>query len=73
MLKFSFGIGVVHYLNLSISSGCNCYTRETYFNDHIKIRSEISFNSTDLNHFGRWVSEEKESGLTKKLISQWKS
>ena len=56
-----FGIGVVHYLNLSISSGCNCYTRDTYFNDHIKIRSEISFNSTDLNHFGRWVSEEKES------------
>ena len=62
-----FGIGVVHYLNLSISSGCNCYTRDTYFNDHIKIRSEISFNSTDLNHFGRWVSEEKESEAAKKL------
>ena len=62
-----FGIGVVHYLNLSISSGCNCYTKDTYFNDHIKIRSEFSFNSTDLNHFGRWVSDEKESEASKKL------
>lgn len=50
-----FGIGIIHYLNFSYTAECNCYTPETYFNDHFKLRSELSYNKTSLDHFGQWV------------------
>lgn len=50
-----FGIGIIHYMNFSYTAECNCYAPETYFNDHFKVRSELSFNKTDLNHIGKWV------------------
>ena len=43
-----FGIGIIHYLNFSYKAECNCYTPETYFNDHFKLRSELSYNKTEL-------------------------
>ena len=46
------GIGIIHYLNFSYRADCNCYTTDTYFNDHFKLRNEISWNKTKLNHFG---------------------
>ena len=45
------GIGIIHYLNFSYKAECNCYTPETYFNDHFKLRSELSYNKTDLHSF----------------------
>lgn len=54
-----FGIGLVHYLNFAYKADCSCYTPETYFNDHFKLRSEISFSKTNLEHFGQWVTDEK--------------
>lgn len=53
------GVGLVHYLNFSYRADCNCYTPETYFNDHFKLRSELSFSKTNLEHFGKWVTPEK--------------
>lgn len=50
------GIGIVHYINFAFRADCNCYTTDTYFNDHFKIRNEISFNKTNLEHFGEWVN-----------------
>src|SRR6187402_1876519 len=44
-----FAIGLVHYLNFSSKSMIS-----TYFNEHFKVRSELSFNETKLNHFGEW-------------------
>jgi hypothetical protein len=49
------GVGIVHYINFSYKADCNCYSTDTYFNDHFKLRSEISYNTTKLNHFGEWV------------------
>ena len=46
------GIGIIHYLNFSYKTDCNCYTQDTYFNDHFKLRSELSYNKTELHHFG---------------------
>ena len=46
------GIGIIHYLNFSYKADCNCYTQDTYFNDHFKLRSELSYNKTELHHFG---------------------
>lgn len=41
------GIGLVHFLNFSYNS-----KHKSYFDEHFKVRSEISFNKTDLKHFG---------------------
>ncbi len=51
------GIGIVHYINFSYRADCNCYTTDNFFNDHFKLRSEISWNTTQLNHFGEFVDE----------------
>ncbi|WP_346881933.1 glutamate dehydrogenase [uncultured Algibacter sp.] len=56
-----FGIGIVHYLNFSYRADCNCYTTDTYFNDHFKLRNELSYNKTNLEHFGDFVSDDKTS------------
>jgi hypothetical protein len=58
-----YGIGLIHYLNFSYKAECSCYTPETYFNDHFKLRSELSYNKTELQHFGEWV-DPKRTTLT---------
>jgi hypothetical protein len=56
-----FGIGAVHWINFSSAANGN-----EYFNEHFKVRSEISFSKTDFQHFGRWV-EGKPSVTKEKL------
>ncbi|WP_248724752.1 glutamate dehydrogenase [Seonamhaeicola sp. ML3] len=56
-----FGVGIVHYINFSIRADCNCYSTDTYFNDHFKIRNEISWNRTNLEHFGTLVDPSRTS------------
>ena len=56
-----YGIGLIHYLNFSYKADCSCYTPETFFNDHFKLRSELSYNKTELKHFGEWVDASKQS------------
>ncbi|WP_353088485.1 glutamate dehydrogenase [Flavobacterium sp.] len=62
-----FGIGLIHYLNFSYRAECNCYTPETYFNDHFKLRSELSYNKTNLQHFGQWVDARRNSLTAQQL------
>lgn len=62
-----FGIGIIHYLNFSYKAECNCYTPETYFNDHFKLRSELSYNKTNLRHFGQYVAPTKTSLIATQL------
>ncbi len=59
--NIGIGIGIVHYINFAYRADCNCYTTDNYFNDHFKIRNEISWNRTKLEHFGRWVEESRTS------------
>jgi hypothetical protein len=61
-----YGIGIIHYLNFSFNSEYN-YTPKTYFNDHFKLRSELSYNKTELKHYGRWVNPEKASLIATQL------
>ncbi len=56
-----YGVGLVHYLNFAYRAECNCYTPDTYFNDHFKMRSELSFNETRFKHYGQWVAPEHKS------------
>ena len=56
-----YGIGLIHYINFSYRADCNCYTRDKYFNDHFKLRTEIDFHKTNLKHFGKWVDPDRTS------------
>lgn len=46
------GVGLTYHLNFAYKADCDCYARETYFNDHFKIRAEIDYHTGQLNHFG---------------------
>lgn len=61
------GIGIVHYISFDYSADCNCYTTDTYFNDHFKVRSEIGWNKTSLKHYGEWVNSGKDNANTNRL------
>lgn len=56
-----FGVGLIHYINFSYRADCNCYTRDVYFNDHFKIRSEIDYHVTNFDHLGEWVDPDRTS------------
>ncbi len=60
-------LGIVHYINFAYRADCNCYSTDTYFNDHFKLRSEISWNKTSLSHFGKWVDDSRTSINADKL------
>ncbi len=62
-----YGIGLIHYLNFSYKADCNCYTPETYFNDHFKLRSELSYNKTQLRHYGEYVDGNRHKLFNKQL------
>ncbi|OUR98190.1 glutamate dehydrogenase [Flavobacteriales bacterium 33_180_T64] len=62
-----FGIGIVHYINFAYRADCNCYSTDTFFNDHFKLRNEISWNKTTLNHFGKWVDASRTSTDAERL------
>ena len=60
-------LGLVHYINFAYRADCNCYTTDTYFNDHFKLRTELSWNKTRLDHFGKWVDEARTSEDAERL------
>src|SRR6056300_1343457 len=61
------GIGLIHYINFAYRADCNCYSADTYFNDHFKLRSEISWNKTNLDHHGEWVGPNYTSDAADRL------
>ncbi|WP_458628046.1 THC0290_0291 family protein [Winogradskyella sp. PC D3.3] len=62
-----FGIGLVYYMNFDYLTNYYYYSKNNYFTDHFKIRAEISWNKTKLNHFGKWVDENRTSASADKL------
>jgi hypothetical protein len=55
-----FGIAIVDYMNFSV------YNRyDNYFKEHFKVRSELSYSTTNLKHYGEWV--EKTSTISQQL------
>lgn len=50
-------VGFIHYLNFSSNSNT-----ETFFSEHTRVRSELSFSSTNFNHFGQWVEGNNSIG-----------
>ena len=56
----TIAIGLVHYINFAYNAACNCNTRERYFNDHFKLRTEIDYHKTKLEHLGKWVADDQQ-------------
>lgn len=61
------GIGIIHYINFAYRADCNCYSTDNYFNDHFKLRTEVSWNKTILDHHGFWVQPDKVSDNADRL------
>lgn len=59
--NIGFGIGLVYYMNFDYRSNYSYRSRDNYFRDHFKIRGEISWNKTTLNHYGTWVDRTSTS------------
>ena len=57
------GIGIVHYINFAYRADCNCYSKDTYWNDHFKIRNEIDYHVTNLENFGPEAEDNDFGGL----------
>ncbi|CAN5410263.1 glutamate dehydrogenase [soil metagenome] len=57
-----FGIGLIHYMNFAYRAECNCYATDNYFNDHFKLRTEIDYFYSDLEHFGPVASKDNLGG-----------
>ncbi|GGZ75201.1 THC0290_0291 family protein [Algibacter mikhailovii] len=62
-----FGVGVVHYLNFTYTDEHKHTFTNTYFNDHFKVRSELSYNTTKLEHHGQWADPSRTNENAKKL------
>lgn len=65
--NLGFGIGIVYYMNFDYLTNYYYYSANNYFTDHFKIRGEISWNKTSLNHYGRWVDPDRNSLNAEKL------
>ena len=61
--NIGLGVGLVHYINFAYRADCNCYSRDRYFNDHFKIRTELDYHVTKLEHFGKESEKNSIGGL----------
>ncbi|QNK77050.1 THC0290_0291 family protein [Winogradskyella undariae] len=57
-----FGIGIVYYMNFDYISNYSRSFRNSYFRDHFKVRAELSWNKTTLNHYGQWADKDNVAG-----------
>ncbi|REG89139.1 THC0290_0291 family protein [Winogradskyella sediminis] len=65
--NIGFGIGLVYYMNFEYLTNYYSYSRRNYFTNHFKVRAEISWNKTKLNHYGKWVDPDRTSISAEKL------
>ena len=61
--NIGMGIGLVHYINFAYRADCNCYTQDSYWNDHFKIRNQLSYHVTTLNHLSELADKPSLGGL----------
>lgn len=49
------GFGIVYYYQFS-DYRYQWYQRGTFFNEHFKLRTDLTYSKADLQHFGKWVA-----------------
>ncbi len=64
----SFNLGVVHYFNFAYRDDFGRYTRDRFFNDHFKVRTDINFAYIgSLRHQGGLVAPSQTSLVADQL------
>ncbi|PTX45155.1 hypothetical protein C8P64_1146 [Christiangramia gaetbulicola] len=57
-----FGVGLVYYANLAYKPYCNCKPTKLFFRKHFRVRAEIDYMRSNLDHFGPVASKNTEGG-----------
>lgn len=52
--NFGFGFGILHYLTFT-DYRYRWNHQTSYWAEHFKIRSELSYHTSELEHYGKWV------------------
>ena len=65
--KIGVGIGVVYFMNFDYRSNYSYSSIQNYFTDHFKVRAELSWNKTSLQHYGKWVEDDRTSDAADRL------
>lgn len=52
------GVGISHYFNFAYSSRFR-----SYFNDHFKVRTQLTYHSTSLEHYGKYVDSDNDQAF----------
>lgn len=61
--------GLVHYVNFSYRRSYSYKNFRNYFNEHFKIKNEITWSETNLEHYGKWVDASRTSANAERLRS----
>ena len=56
------GIGLVHYMRFGYRARCNIYATENFFSEHFKIRTELDYFYSDLEHYGPVALKDTDGG-----------
>lgn len=59
------GLNFLHFVNYAYGRNF-----DSYFNKHFKLRNQLSISYTQLNHYGRWVSNERAPFLLANMQGQ---
>ncbi len=57
-----FGVGLIYYLNFAYRPKCSCRSNKSFFSKYFKIRSEIDYFQSRLEHFGPVADSDSEGG-----------
>ncbi|CAL68131.1 THC0290_0291 family protein [Christiangramia forsetii] len=57
-----FGVGLVHYINFAFKGECSCRPTKLWFTKHFRIRNEIDYLQSKLDHYGPIAQKNTESG-----------
>ncbi|OCB77294.1 THC0290_0291 family protein [Flavobacterium crassostreae] len=66
-----FGIGFVHFLNFSYNQ--KLFSKDSYFKEHFKIRTELSYSKSNLKHHGKYVEANPNSLAVQQLKAMYGS
>lgn len=56
------GIGLVHFMNFAFKKECNCKSNDGWFSRYFRIRNEIDYLRSNLDHFGPVAEKDNEAG-----------
>ncbi|MDX1760662.1 MAG: glutamate dehydrogenase [Christiangramia sp.] len=57
------GVGLVYYANFAYKPYCNCKPTKLFFQKHFRIRAEIDYMRSELEHYGPVASKNSEGGM----------